>query len=290
MIKQIDNPLEIDWGLKPLQQKLLEILTYFHSFCEEHQIEYCLAYGSALGAKRHQGFIPWDDDVDLYITIEEYRRFRELFALYGNHEHYYLQEVGSFPPYYDRVKVRMNNTSFLEEDYHSSNLHQGIFIDVFLLYQAPKSNLQRRIMLFANQYIRLKKLSNLRAKHRKALRPLLAVMRLFPKDFLMEQALSYLYRWEHKETQSYYDSESWHYKTAFLPKSMLFPSQEIEFGGKKLCGPNQMEAYLQFLYNDYIQLPTVDSIKKNHHSSVWDVEKDFRHYLPHIIDFSDEKG
>ena len=68
--------LENEYGLLKLQDKILEIAVYIDKFCDEHGIDYCLMGGSALGAKRHGGFIPWDDDLDIFMTPDNYEKFR----------------------------------------------------------------------------------------------------------------------------------------------------------------------------------------------------------------------
>ena len=65
--------LDDSWGFLELQDKILEIAVYVDRFCEEHGVDYCLMGGSALGAKRHGGFIPWDDDLDIFMTPDSTR-------------------------------------------------------------------------------------------------------------------------------------------------------------------------------------------------------------------------
>ena len=66
-----------DYGLLPVQDKILSIAVYLDKFCAQHGVEYCLMGGSALGAKRHGGFIPWDDDLDVFMTVPNYEKFRQ---------------------------------------------------------------------------------------------------------------------------------------------------------------------------------------------------------------------
>ena len=67
--------------LKELQQASLDILKDVHSFCEANQIQYSIAYGTLIGALRHKGFIPWDDDVDIVMPRPDFERFCKIYVL-----------------------------------------------------------------------------------------------------------------------------------------------------------------------------------------------------------------
>jgi len=76
---------------KDLQLKMLEIIKYMDKLCKKHDIEYYLIYGSALGAVRHKGFIPWDDDMDVGMTYENYKKFIDVCEKELDTSKYFLQ-------------------------------------------------------------------------------------------------------------------------------------------------------------------------------------------------------
>ena len=84
--KYMRDNLEDTYGFLELQDKILEIMVDIDKLCRENNIDYCLMGGSALGAKRHGGFIPWDDDLDIFMTPNNYEKFRNIFLQKGNKE------------------------------------------------------------------------------------------------------------------------------------------------------------------------------------------------------------
>lgn len=119
-------------SLKDHQAVLLELLNIFDSICKKFGIKYMLFAGSALGAVRHHGFIPWDDDLDVVMLRSEYERFIELAPKELNQEKYFLQKEYSehWPMFFS--KLRKNNTACIERYVPKDPLtHQGVYIDIF---------------------------------------------------------------------------------------------------------------------------------------------------------------
>ena len=282
--------------LKPLHEKLEEILAYIDEFCTMHQIqEWCLAYGSALGAKRHGGPIPWDDDADIYMTKAAYEKFRDCFQKSGDHDRFYLQEFSPVNGMVIAPKFRMNGTTFVEETCRNKDMHQGIYIDIFLLHEAPPNAFQRMKSVAAINYYTLKKLSNTNYKKRKSVQWLLAFLRLFPEDFGCKMVLRNIYRWdsmsENKKSEYFADWELYNgTKKWFIPKKDLFPVQRAAYGKRMLPIPGNIEEYLKQCYGAWEQIPHIDKIKWAQHAAEWSATRDFREVLPNIHSFADEKN
>lgn len=285
-----DNPMNIDWGLDELHKNLLEILIYVDEFCNNNDIQYCLAYGTALGAARHKDFIPWDDDVDIYMPYKDYVTFRELFNEKGNKELFYLQELGAVDNYITVAKLRMNGTTFIEPIYDGYDMHHGIYIDIFILFNAPISKYKRRKMLIANQYLLLKGLSNRHYQRSKKYLPLLIFLSLFPKNFLRRSAYKYLHMFCNDMSDTFFDVDMRTFKRSFYAKTILFPTKKVSFSGIELNGPANIKEYLKMQYGDYMRIPTIESIKHSQHASNWDLDNDFRNKVHVTSLFADEKG
>jgi lipopolysaccharide cholinephosphotransferase len=274
-------------GLEELHRKQLECLLYIDRFCREHEIVYILAYGTALGARRHGGFIPWDDDVDICMPVEDYKRFRELFRKHGDKETYYLQEIGAIDGMCVMPKLRINGTTFIESIFQNRDIHHGIYIDIFLLHGVPPTTLGKKKSILATQYIAIKRLSNNHYKRRKISLPLLAFLRLFPRKFFVRSCLRRMYKFDGVASQEVFDSGNYP-KAMFYENHVLFPIQRVPFEGHELCVPNQIEKYLTLTYGDWKKFPSLESIEWAQHSALWRTDEDFRNHVPNVKDYADE--
>ena len=134
-----------DKVLRQLQLTMLETLRVFDDFCRKHDIKYSLYAGSLLGAVRHKGFIPWDDDLDVCMARSEYDRFIALWEQEPP-EGYILQNKENTPAYWQSFsKIRKDHTTFLQEEREAGKYHTGVFLDVFPLDRIPNGELSRLV-------------------------------------------------------------------------------------------------------------------------------------------------
>jgi len=119
--------------IRDVQKVQLEILLEFDRICKKYNITYQLFAGTLLGAVRHDGFIPWDDDVDVCLTREDYNQFLRICEKELNNQ-YFLQTYETDKNYISQfAKLRKNNTIFIESGTSECDIHHGIFIDIFPL-------------------------------------------------------------------------------------------------------------------------------------------------------------
>lgn len=131
--------------LRTLQLTELDILKTVHAFCVRHDIQYSLYAGTLLGAVRHKGFIPWDDDIDICMPREEYERFLRLWQE-DPVEGYVLQNKDNSPAFMSSFsKIRKDHTTFLEHEEDIGRFHTGIFIDIFPLDRIPSAWLPQKL-------------------------------------------------------------------------------------------------------------------------------------------------
>lgn len=132
--------------LKQLQRIELEMLIEFDRICRKCGISYSLDGGTLLGAVRHKGFIPWDDDIDVIMLRKEYQKFRKACETELDIERFFLQDYKTDPAYrWGYAKLRRNGTSFVREGQEHIRQHDGVFIDIMVADNVPDEPVKRRL-------------------------------------------------------------------------------------------------------------------------------------------------
>lgn len=265
-----------NYGVKELQNVILNITKDIDDFCTKYRIGYRLMGGSALGAKRHEGFIPWDDDLDIFMTPDEYEQFRKTFIQYGDKEKYYLQEFGATNGMVTTAKIRLNHSYYEEEVIKDWHIHQGVFVDIFILHTCPDKKWQQTWQYFWAKYIILKGLANKPAYHRKkgCAAILIKVMRLLPKRFLLNYALKQVYRYRHDKTDYYCNylgkalKKNGTYKKEYFEGIKRVPFEKITLNVNK-----NLEQFLTDRFGNYMKPPSPERIEYEQHSTTWNLEE-----------------
>jgi len=116
---------------KEIQSILLNILKYVDKVCKENNINYSLAGGTLLGAVRHKGFIPWDDDIDIMMLRPDYERFLEIMDKDHNNQFKCLHYGENFPNYFYRFAKVVDLTTAVQEGEYITNEDMGLYVDIF---------------------------------------------------------------------------------------------------------------------------------------------------------------
>ncbi len=280
-----------NYGFLELQNKILQIACYIDNLCQAHDIDYCLMGGSALGAKRHGGFIPWDDDLDIFMTPENYEKFRDCFYRYADQDAYYLQEWGLTDGMVTISKVRMNGTTYIEELFQNWDMHQGIYVDIFILHSCPNYTIQQLWQCLWGKYVIMKGLAA-RGYCRRGgfLGFALKMIGKTPERFLVRYGLKQVYRWRNKETKYYCNFLGKAvFRNAIYKRSDFTPTEYVPFETVHMKAPVHLHEFLSDRFGDYMKIPSSDRIRWEQHAQFWDVNRDFRAYLPNADQFKDEQ-
>ena len=289
--KYMREGLSDEYGFLPLQDKILEIMEYIDSFCRQNDINYCLMGGSALGAKRHGGFIPWDDDLDIFMTPDNYEKFRKAFNKCGDKSRFYLQEMGLSDGMVTMSKVRMNNTTYIEPLFRDWDIHQGIFVDIFILHNCSNNRIGQLWQCFWAKYIIMKSLAVRGYEKRKgAVAVALRIFACLPDRFLLKFALKRVYRYKNKKTKFFCNFLGKAvFKKGIYKREWFEASKDAKFEQLTLKVPIGLEAFLTERFGDYMKPPSPDRIKWEQHAEEWDTDKDFQEVLGKKCSFKDEE-
>ncbi|KRF05091.1 hypothetical protein ASH00_11660 [Arthrobacter sp. Soil782] len=256
-----------------LKQIQLRIAREFDRVCSENDIEYFIIAGTLLGAVRHKGFIPWDDDLDVGMTRENFDRFAEIAASRLD-SNFVFQTWGASGglglPY---AKLRMKNTKFVERASKKSSGPQGVYIDIFPFDNVPHSQILQRVQSGA-AYV-LKRLivtkygydmTTMSGAPKKLIYGLItALASVIP--------LKHINHWLDREIRRYnatptsrmtaFGGSYGYYKEA-IQSSWSRELERITFGDLKLPAFKRYDDYLTSLYGNYMVPPPVESRVSRH--------------------------
>lgn len=265
--------------LRRLQQVEMEILGILDRICSENRIRYYLGSGTCLGAMRHGGMIPWDDDIDVYLHRQDYRR---LLALLPETlpDGYFLQTPDSDPEYmYAFAKIRKEDTAYVQEALRDIPMHHGIYIDLFPVDGSPRGPAARqwhRARLFF-----LKRAAIGHILPRKIERVFFGLLyRLVPRKSFLRMYERCCQRYDSSETgMCLCGASDYAYRRERVPLKAYGEGTRVPFGGMSLPVPDDADTYLTIMYGDW-RTPPPEAARVSQHAP-WLV--DFEHaYHPRI--------
>lgn len=278
---------KVDVERKKLWAVSLDLLFKFDEVCRKHHLNYTLAYGSLLGAIRHQGIIPWDDDVDVFMLREDYEILKTLKDEFQ--PPYFLQIPGEDGYLYSYAKVRNSNTTALSYSFRYSSFNQGIPLDIFILDNYNQGTFERdfeKTERLIRECSTLMRRTNPHPEERD-----LQFLSQFPVIRPGKEVIDELERTIIKDKNSV-DSDKcitltnlmYDLKRGTFPRSCFTDLTEISFYGHPVFIPKDYDQVLRVIYGDYMSLPPVEERGKWHSTSVFDTDKPYTEYVKALWD------
>lgn len=258
-----------DANLQKLHNTLLELLDYVVKVCDDYKLQYLVIGGTTLGAYRHCGFIPWDDDLDIALPRADYEKLISI--LYESRDtRYSIQNERSEPNYFlPFAKLRKNGTCFREKIAPDVYQNNGIYIDIFPIdFVENAQSIRFRIRAYhidlISHALRFRTCRAFYREGRTTLRYIYDWILYIPYSPISNKKLLLIQKKMMKKDNSkrnkyainFASTYSW--KKELFPVEVFFPEKELDFEGRKVYVHGKVEDYLEQLYGNYMQLPPED--------------------------------
>lgn len=247
-----------DLTRKSLRSTQLQILDEIVRICQENGLRYCLTGGTCLGAVRHKGFIPWDDDVDIIMPRRDFQQFIDLTK--DDHVGDFFLDYYMTNPSYGRcfAKYCKRNTLFVEPN----GLRQAIYVDIFVQDKVPGPEFTAKSKL----PIFIHKLDAITTIRREGLRGrdlktkiIFYTTRWIPVRWIFIWETHLMTRFENTDSSFYLNYGSpYNLIKETIPISEFEPYTQLEFEGKPYNVPRNWNLYLSNIYGDYMTLPPME--------------------------------
>ena len=247
--------------LTAIQSVQLASLLEIDRICKKHNIKYFLGGGTLLGAIRHKGFIPWDDDSDIMMLREDYEKFCKIAPTELPDSMSFQDSNTDKHCFYEFAKCRIDNTIFATEFAKThTGMHNGLAVDIFCHDKTANSKLGQKLHIAMTLFTRalvFNKWNNRKAENGSRLQSAVTdfCKRVFPIRFSMWLEKKTLTFFRGKKNAKYlYDGMGRNIYNGVFPSELLDEVIYPDFEGYKLPIPKRYDEYLTFLYSDYMQL------------------------------------
>lgn len=262
--------------LKKLKELELILLEEFISICEDNDLQYFLYGGSALGAVRHNGFIPWDDDIDVIMFQNDYEKFIKIMKETDN-DKYELITPETYPDYFFLFsKLMLKGTRFEEWWINQVNFHIGINIDIFVLYNLSNNKIKRffqvkkaRLLdrLLTMDVIKLENYPKLTQTLTNSAHKILNFLHIKP-DYFKKKAISVLTKYKNENSKLVCDISALNHPQIYL-KDDYVPAKKAKFEDLEVNIPKNIDKILKNIYGDYMNIPPKEE-RYNHAPQILD--------------------
>lgn len=268
--------------LKKIQ---LDMLIDVARFCEENNINYFLSSGTLLGAIRHKGFIPWDDDIDIMMPRKDYKNFVSKYS----HEYYVAKDISTCKKFYEKHCKVCDTRTVLNNFVRKLGLaEEHIFIDIFPIDGVPNNKMLQRLLVYATQFIVAMHSATVLSysvtnryndcdagflNWRKYLRTaikffLIATVGHANPRFLVRQLHKLLQLWKYDDCDFVGSLVTGAYGAKEIMSKHIFKHKHYTlFEEYDFCIPGGYEEYLRSLYGKYMELPPMEK-RKSHHDFI----------------------
>ena len=264
--------------IREIQQMELGIMEYIHEICQKIGVKYFLAYGSLIGAVRHKGFIPWDDDMDICMLREDYEKLQDYLIANPDERYEVMSYKNNLNYVYPFMKVQDNHTYLLEEDVRIDS-NMGIYVDIFPVdgYENDANFKNKMTKLIKKRQLScytFKGITNTKSVLNSLIRYISVIIFYFTNTNKYVAQIEELAK--SRKVSDYEEVDYLIYKDMNKPvwrREWLEQVTTGTFEGKKFTIPKKYHEILTSDYGDYMQLPPVEQRVSHHDFKLWKIVK-----------------
>lgn len=271
--------------LRELQKVSLELLDYFDQFCREHGLSYTLCGGGCIGALRHGGFIPWDDDLDVHMLRGDYERLSKIWKENAHSKDYHLVRTTE-DIFCDTMLTQISdqNTTFIKKNQTHLDIDHGVKLEIIPLDGAPEGRWKRRVQLFWALIFYLFNRGFAPENRGRLARYMGKVLLFFIRS---KKGRAKVWKFAQKQMTKYPPEDSpylselcvtWKYMKLRYPREIFQGERRVLFQGRKLPIPFRAEEYLSMAFGNYLELPPEKERVPKHDAAFIDLHQPYRKY------------
>lgn len=262
--------MERNYNLRPLWDAILDVYQAFAEVCDKHGLRYYATGGTALGAMRHEGFIPWDDDFDLVMPRPDYIKFMEIYynELPSNFKAIDFRHSADYPYMFGKVYETRKKVISQVSNESNLKLEQGIFIDIIPIDGMPKAELPFKLWIIGRMAWR--RHGNFRYDPVWTI-PFWWIITKLMNIPTNEQTYrlefeKWLSKWDYDKSPAVddYNTNARRLNHRVLSSSSFSPARFVKFDKIQIPVPNQVELFLTEIYRDWKKLPPVEKQIPSH--------------------------
>lgn len=265
--------------INELQKIQLSMLKDFDAVCQRHRISYQLFSGTALGAVRHKGFIPWDDDIDVVMLREDYERFFDSASKELDSNKYYVQREFSeyWPMFFS--KLRLNGTTYIEKYHsHDARIHQGIYIDIFPCDNLSDSRLMQKLQYIASKIVIAKSLYTRGYETNSTVKKcFMQFCRILPTEPFKRLCIRRNDSSSLK-VHTFFGGGKKFERSIYL-REWFEQSVKMRFEDSEFPVSAHYDEMLRVMYGDYMIMPTLEQRVCKRHAAIVDINKPYTFHL-----------
>lgn len=276
LMENINNCIQEVWHQEQ------DILNVFHDICLKHSLKYSLMFGTLLGAVRHGGFIPWDDDIDVIMPRKDYEKLLSIWESEAP-KGYLIQNKRTNSDFTQNFsKIRKDHTTFIQDEVEKTkSYHTGIFIDIFPADRVAPLGINRHLQYIASA-LNLLCAREFRSGTKGMIGLVESLVLLLPHKArvkVFHKSEKFISKWQNNSVAEWYSPNTINECKRYFDSDIFDNLDSIAFCQERYCCVKDYDKILKQIYGDYMKLPPEKDRVWKHHPMIVNFECNYNELL-----------